>query len=68
MTAFAEPTVRIRLPPAESHANHRFLSCGAVAQFARVFRLQNSGERNGDAVHMLWVPARAVREKYRLVG
>src|SRR5215472_572941 len=31
-------------------------------------RLQNSGERNGDAVHMLWVPARAVREKYRLVG
>ena len=25
------------LPPAESHANHRFLSCGAVAQFARVF-------------------------------
>ena len=32
------------------------------------FRLQNNGERNGDAVHMLWVPARAVREKYRLVG
>src|SRR5262249_61285908 len=31
-------------------------------------RLQNSGERNGDAVHMLWVPARALREKYRLVG
>jgi hypothetical protein len=30
--------VRIRFPPAESRANHRFLSCGAVAQCVPAMR------------------------------